>query len=859
MRLWGAVALVTVLLGVSAPARQATPTPDPVAPLLSSLASAIAANDVAAFRALLSPRIPELDSVAFEVSLIGGGVTGATVRERDRERTAGATRVLAEFLVNRSGAGQITTWQVGVASVGGVIRIASLRQISSINGLHRLELDTSSAFEINNFAFTATDFRLTMTKGTAFVGRTAGGITALVLRGSGRMLFEPSDPIERQQIKRYAGTETLNDGVDAAFLRISPAEFQTRISEGSLRPIAATSGDTNRAKSIFNQWAGRSYNVALGDLSRERWTLLPPPGDALADIQTHHFHWLTYSRAASQSEDVQLFDRENRKNLSVYASPAKIATRGRFYNEDDDRAYDIEHYELNVRFDPERVMVSGTATIRLRLLRHEADTILLKLAEPLAVSALTSPDYGRLLHLRIIGQDGLIVSFPGPQPIGKVLTLSVTYTGRLVPQSLSREAAEVTRQTGNTQENAMPAEPNYAYSNNSFWYPQSTVSDYATARIRVAVPQEYQAVSTGTLIDEGVVGTDHVAAFSADVPARYLTTTISRMVPLPRSSITLPSGKTLTIDARSNPRQLGGTKTLTARAAEIMKFYASIVGDVPFPSFTLLSLEADFPGGHSPAYFAALNQPTSTTAYTWRNDPIAFDDQFPNFYLAHEIAHQWWGQAIGTKNYHDQWLSEGLAQYFAYLYAGADRGVGVQRSILERMRDSVRRYSDSGPISIGYRLGHAVGDGSNFRAIVYNKSVVVLDMLRGLIGDEAFTAGLRRFYQERKYQKAGTDDLRQAFEAEAHQPLTRFFDRWVMNAGLPTLKLTSVVETSGDAALLRIDQTGDIYDLPVTISIAYQDRPTEFLTLRVRSAQTEERVPLKGKVRPGGIRLVPGL
>jgi len=373
------------------------------------------------------------------------------------------------------------------------------------------------------------------------------------------------------------------------------------------------------------------------------------------------------------------------------------------------------------------------------------------------------------------------------------------------------------------------------------------------------VPQEYQAVSTGTLIDEGVVGTDHVAAFSADVPARYLTTIISRMVPLPRSSITLPSGKTLTIDARSNPRQLGGTKTLTARAAEIMKFYASIVGDVPFPSFTLLSLEADFPGGHSPAYFAALNQPTSTTAYTWRNDPIAFDDQFPNFYLAHEIAHQWWGQAIGTKNYHDQWLSEGLAQYFAYLYAGADRGVGVQRSILERMRDSVRRYSDSGPISIGYRLGHAVGDGSNFRAIVYNKSVVVLDMLRGLIGDEAFTAGPRRFYQERKYQKAGTDDLRQAFEAEAHQPLTRFFDRWVMNAGLPTLKLTSVVETSGDAALLRIDQTGDIYDLPVTISIAYQDRPTEFLTLRVRSAQTEERVPLKGKVRPGGIRLVPGL
>jgi hypothetical protein len=865
MRLIRAAAVLLVLFGVTARAQQSTQPPDAVTQLITALQTAISGNDVSAFRALASPRLAELEGLAFELAFLSGGVTAATVKERDRGANAEITRVLAEFLINRNGAGQIATWQIDLSGTGAVLRIEGLHQVSSISGLHRLELDTSTAFDVNNFVFNAIDFRLTKASGTAFVAKTSAGVTAIVLRGHGQMHFEPSDPIERRQLKRYAKTEVLTDPVDAVFLRINPSEYQSRISDGSLRPLAASTKEINRARDIFNQWASRSYNVTLGDLSAERWTLLPAPGDALADMLTRHFRWLSYSRAVSQNEDVSLIDREAHKNISVYASPGKIATRGRFYSEDDDRTYDIEHYDLNVRFAPERSMVGGTATVRLRMLRHDADSITLRLAEPLAVESLTSEGYGRLLHLRVVGQDSVIVSFPEPQPVGKIVTLSMTYQGRLVPQSLSREAAMVTAQDRPeggwvaSQENAIPPEPNYAYSNNSYWYPQSTVTDYATARIRVTVPQDFQAVSSGTVVDEDVVGTDRVATFVADTPARYLSTIMSRLVPLPRTTVVLPSGKTLTIDARSNPRQFGGTKTLSSRAAEIIKFYASIIGEVPYPSFTLLSLESEVPGGHSPAYFAAINQPTPTTTFTWRNDPIAFDDTFPNFYLAHEIAHQWWGQGVGVKNYHDQWLSEGLAQYFAYRYSGADRGLAVQQSILERMRKSVRRFGDSGPISLGYRLGHAVGDGSNFRAIVYNKSVIVLDMLREMIGDEAFTAGLRRFYQTWKFQKAGTDDLRQAFEAEARQPLGRFFDRWVLDDGFPALTLTSVVETSGQAVLVRIEQTGDIFDMPATIAIGYADLPTEFVTLPLHAALTELRVPLKGRIQEHGIRLVPKL
>jgi len=773
--------MLAVLAGATAPARQAVPTPDPVVQLLTSLQSAMVTNSVSAVRALEAPELPTLDGAGFEVSLLQGQITSATIRERDREAVAGGVRILAEFLVTRQGAGQITTWQIGVRNTTGGPRMTSLRQVSSVTGLHRLELDTDHAFTVSNFAFSATDVRLTMKTGTAFLATTADGVTAVVLRGDGRVVFNPPDPIERHQLKRFSGAEAINDNVEAMFLRLNPSDFESRIAEGSLQPTPVVRSEANRARAVFNQWANRSFNVALGDLSSDRWTFLPAAGDALADILTRRFKWLTYARAMNQNEDVSLFDRDNRTNLSVYASPSKIATRGQFYSEDDDRAYDVEHYDLNVRFVPERQQVSGTATMRVRLLRHDMDTLTIKLAQPLAVSALTGTGYGRLLHLRVIGQDSLIVSFPEPQPMGKVLTLSLVYSGQLPPQSLSREAINLTVQDPlPARENMIPPEPNYSYSVNSFWYPQSTVTDYATSRIRVTVPQEFQAVSSGTLVGESVTGLDRVATFEASTPARYLTTVISRFVPLPPNQLTLASGKTLTIDARSTSRQLGGTRTLTSRAAEIMKFYADIIGDVPYPSFTPLSLATDVPGAPSPAYFAAINQPAPSTVFNWRNDPIAFDDVFPNFYLAHEIAHQWWGQAVGVKNYHDVWLSEGLAQYFAYLYAAKDRGPDVQRRILERMNQSVRRYADSGPIFLGYRLGHAVGNGSNYRAIVYNKSVIVLDLLRQKIGDAAFTAGLRRFYEASKFQKAGTDDLRQAFEAEAGQPLGDFFAYWVL-------------------------------------------------------------------------------
>ena len=251
------------------------------------------------------------------------------------------------------------------------------------------------------------------------------------------------------------------------------------------------------------------------------------------------------------------------------------------------------------------------------------------------------------------------------------------------------------------------------------------------------------------------------------------------------------------------------------------QFYASIVGDVPYPSFTLALSESELPGGHSPAYFAILNQPLPTTPYVWRNDPVSFNS-YPTFFLAHELGHQWWGQAIGWKNYHEQWLSEGFAQYFAAMYAEKERGNDTFVDVLRQMRRWAIETSPQGPVYLGYRLGHVKGDSRVFRAVIYNKAAMVLHMLRRLIGDDAFFRGIRAFYAEWRFQKAGTDDLRVAMEKASGSDLNAFFEAWIFRTEIPQLHVRHTVQ--GSTATVTVEQRGEVIPVPVSITLRVHGR-----------------------------------
>ncbi len=335
---------------------------------------------------------------------------------------------------------------------------------------------------------------------------------------------------------------------------------------------------------------------------------------------------------------------------------------------------------------------------------------------------------------------------------------------------------------------------------------------------------------------------------------RYLALVVSRFARIGESKVAIENQSdpgsgvdsiTVSVVAQSSLR--AQARSVTHETESILRFYSSLMGDAPYTAATIALLESDLPGGHSPGYFAVLNTPQSFATVNWRGDPASFEN-FPQFFLAHELAHQWWGQAIGWKNYHEQWISEGFAQYFAALYAQRARGDRVFFDMLRQFRRWSLSESDQGPIHLGSRLGHVKRDPRVFRALVYNKGAAVLHMLRRLLGDEVFFRGVRRFYMDRRYQKAGTEDFERAMEAESGRVLDRFFERWIYGSGIPRIQYGSQI---GDKqVVMRFEQAGDqVFDIPVTVTLTYADGRTSNVVVPVSDSLVERAIPTEGVVR----------
>jgi hypothetical protein len=857
---------------------------------LQKLEPIIQAADVEAFAALEGPLGNREDALAFAQAEFSPGVTRVVVQERERTEVTlngipgGAYGLTVDAFVESGNRARVATWQLFVRRSGDSWNIIRQETVSSVDNLFRLTLNTAKQFDARNLVISAEDLQLTVPTGTVFSIDTEQGTTGLVVMGRGDMRFSPAPETEKGQVRIFSGADVLDTRFDAAFVRVGTADAHFDSAALVERPVDPR--ELKRALQIFKEESPKSFAVDLADLTRESWTLLPGPDDFLAEIRTRRFNTLTYARSASEPEDISVFERRRHKNVAIYASKEKLAARGRFYNEDDLAPFDVLDYDIDVTALPDREWVEGRARMRLKVRTPSLGQLTIKLADTLIVRSIVSDRFGRMFNLRVSNQDTLLINLPSLLEQDEEMTLTVAYGGRLEPQTPDRETLmlqDEPPQRGTPdfpQDFSIPrAEPSFLYSNRSFWYPQSTVSDYATATIRLTVPVVYGAVASGDpsgppQVVLGRSGADarHVYVFKATRPARYLSFIVSRFIPADRAEVTFDNGiqtqgqggetdvsapgplPAMELMVQANPRQTRQGKQLLGRASDIVKFYQLTIGDTPYPSFTIALVENLVPGGHSPAYFAQLNQPLPNSPLVWRNDPAAFEN-YPEFFMAHEIAHQWWGHGVGWQNYHEQWLSEGFSQYFAALYANQYRGDDVFQGVLKRMRRWAMNESDQGPVHLGYRVGHIKNDGRAFRAIVYDKGAMVLHMLRLIVGDDVFFKGLRRFYLSSRFRKVGTEDFKLAMEQESGLNLERFFERWIYSSSLPQAAFSYRVEPRGDrqVAVLRFEQTGNIFDMPALVTLAYADGRSTDVIVRIDDRVVERTIELTGPLRAATI------
>jgi len=261
------------------------------------------------------------------------------------------------------------------------------------------------------------------------------------------------------------------------------------------------------------------------------------------------------------------------------------------------------------------------------------------------------------------------------------------------------------------------------------------------------------------------------------------------------------------------------------QAREILSFYAAEFGPCPYPVLNLVLIEGLTPGGHSPPGMAVVARRPPLLRAGLVEDPGNFSD-VPGFFLAHELAHQWWGHGVAGKNYHERWISEAFAQYAAAMWVRKSRGEKPFHAILDRFRDWAFRGSDAGPISLGNRLGRVNNDPRAFRSVVYDKGAYVLHMLRGIVGDDAFRAGLRNLQETHRFKKAGTADLRSALESASGRDLGAYFQEWVFGTTLPRLHVSHRTEKHGRTTQVEVRAEGLPGSVPLEISVRHEGGTT---------------------------------
>ncbi|HEX3100615.1 MAG TPA: M1 family aminopeptidase, partial [Pyrinomonadaceae bacterium] len=186
--------------------------------------------------------------------------------------------------------------------------------------------------------------------------------------------------------------------------------------------------------------------------------------------------------------------------------------------------------------------------------------------------------------------------------------------------------------------------------------------------------------------------------------------------------------------------------------------------------------------------------------------------------VAHEIAHQWFGDSVTESTWADLWLSEGFATYFAGLFLEKNEGPAVFKAYMSNNAKTYFAYEKRRRAPIYDTQTEKLMDLLNPNN--YEKGGWVLHELRGMLGDKAFFDGLRIYYKGKKSGTASTEDLRAALEKASGRDLKNFFDRWVYGAGHPVYGVSWSQAGAGSIDIKLVQsQPDEAFLIPVTLAV----------------------------------------
>jgi aminopeptidase N len=320
------------------------------------------------------------------------------------------------------------------------------------------------------------------------------------------------------------------------------------------------------------------------------------------------------------------------------------------------------------------------------------------------------------------------------------------------------------------------------------------------------------------------------------------------------------------------------TKVMVIGAARFAVQYAGAVGNIPvehwvypqnrlegFYDYSAALSILDFFNSHIGPYpYKKLANVQSKTRYGGMENAsnIFYNEDYVNGkadrneLIAHEIAHQWFGNSASEKEWSHVWLSEGFATYFAHLYDEYTLGVEKRKVDMKKDRDEVVKYFKDHPLPVVNNAFHDPMELLNVNS--YQKGSWVLHMLRQEVGNENFWKGIRQYYTQYQHSNALTEDLEKVMETVSGLNLDQFFKQWVYKAGHPILKSDWNYDPATKVLQISIDQTqsSSLFTFPLEIGIL-EETNDGYRVEKVKISQSSEKFTFSGVNKPVRVVLDP--
>lgn len=507
--------------------------------------------------------------------------------------------------------------------------------------------------------------------------------------------------------------------------------------------------------------------------------------------------------------------------------------------------YDVNTSGIDISFNYNEKTVFGNVTISAQSLSDTLNIIYLNLYGNMKVKSVKLNDedisFSREVNLPKLKdikidddtyKNYIVINSKGKLKKSDYFTLYISYYGK--PYSTGFDSFSFKEIDGQQVIYSL-SEPTFAPT----WYPcKDILTDKFISNMNITVPPGMTAASNGLLseVKKDVSGNDVYCWKSSYPIASYLVSlVVTKLDHWSDEYYSLDSNVKMPVDYYSFPSYTDRAKKEWKKTPDMIKYFSEIVGEYPFIKEKYGMTMFGWTSG------AMEHQTLTSMGYTFVTGSGNSED-----IISHELAHQWFGDAITPGNWKDVWLNEGFATYLEAMWMAHSKNKTISSVMTEK--------------DYGVFNGTVYApDGFIFNSTVYQKGAWCLHMLRGSVGDSVFFKILREYYDSYKFKNAVTKDFKTICEKISGKDLTDFFDQWIYKGtGRPEYEYSYKAdnfmgEKSDSVFTLRLNlvqkQTDwDVYKMPVRVTVLTDLGEQEFTVYNFKKKQQFEQ-PIKGKIK----------